>query len=105
MGARSHAPGDYEVYAAFLKPWRQEPWLMLGSRHLCRPCRCPGSLIDVYEGESLAVPEVLGKPSIGYGDGNSHCFFVLSVGTVELRVEGGEISVAGALHQSHRSRV
>ncbi|HXK05349.1 MAG TPA: hypothetical protein VMS37_23295, partial [Verrucomicrobiae bacterium] len=43
-------------------------------------------------------PEVLGKSSVGNGDGNSHYYFVLSIRTIELRWNRGEISVAGALH-------
>jgi len=94
----SHPSGDYEVHAAFLKPWRQEPWLMFRSRHLGRRCRLLRSWIDVDEGECFAVPEVLGKSSVGNGDGNSHCYFVLSIRTIELRWKGAKSSVAGALH-------
>ena len=70
--ARAHAAGDYEVDTSFLQPWRQEPWLVFRSGHFGGSCRLLRNRIDVHEGKLLAVAEVLGKASVGNGNGNSH---------------------------------
>ena len=67
--APPHASGDYKANAAFLKPRWQEPWLVLRSSHLRRSYRFLRSRIDINQGELLAVPEVLGKSSVGNGNG------------------------------------
>lgn len=98
----SHPSGDYEVHATFLKPWRQEPWLMFRSQHLGRRCRLLRSQIDVDEGEFFAMPEVLGKSSVGNRDSNSHRYFVLSIRTIELRWKGAKSASPAPSTRSHQ---
>ena len=70
--ARAHASGNDEVDTSLLQPRRQKPRLVFWRLDFGGRGDFLGDRIDVHQRKLLAMPEMLGKPSVRHGNGNSH---------------------------------
>jgi hypothetical protein len=75
----THASGNDEVDASLLQPWRQQPRMVFRRLYLGRRGDFLCGWIDVHQCKLLTMPEMLGKPSVRHGNGNSHMSVFLSM--------------------------